>query len=148
MKLTMKRLEVSAVRRAVIVAACVVLGLGTGASAMMLRMRVAVPGAGQDAAPSKALSVSHDVMVGQIVSRVSPVYPKEAKKQKIQGAVVLQAVIGKDGHVQNVEALSGPEELRGSAMTAVKQWVFKPYLLNGNPTEVKTKIEVNYKLDK
>ncbi|QMV19353.1 TonB family protein [Granulicella sp. 5B5] len=148
MKLTMKRMEVGRVRRVVIAASCLALGMGTGASAMMLHMRVATPTATQDEGQGKTLPVKAGVMAGQIVSNVNPVYPKEARAQKIQGAVVLKAVIGKDGHVQNLEAVSGPDELRASALDAVKQWVFKPYLLNGNPVEVETKIEVNYSLAK
>jgi TonB family protein len=148
MKLTMKRMEVGMARRVVVMAACVALGMGTGASAMMLHMRVATPTATQDEGQGKALTVKAGVMAGNILSKVTPVYPKEAKEQKIQGAVVLKAVIGKDGHIENLEATSGPDELQASALAAVKQWVYKPYLLNGNPVEVETTITVNFQLAK
>jgi TonB family protein len=90
--------------------------------------------------------VSGGVMAGNILSKVSPVYPQEAKDEKIQGTVVLDAVIGKDGSITSLKVVSGPDELKQSAWDAVKQWTYKPYLLNGNPTEVETTITVNYTL--
>jgi len=84
------------------------------------------------------------VMAGQLVSRPDPVYPPEAKEKRIQGAVVLKALISKDGTIKNLQVLSGPDELTGSAIDAVRQWTYKPYLLNGQPTEVETTITVNY----
>jgi TonB family protein len=86
-------------------------------------------------------------MAGQIVTRVNPVYPQEAKEKGIQGAVVLHAIIGTDGTVQELTVISGPPELQASAIEAVKQWVYKPYLLNGDPKEVETTITVNFSLD-
>jgi TonB family protein len=90
--------------------------------------------------------VSGGVMAGNVVSKVNPVYPQEAKDAKVQGTVVLDAVIGKDGNIRSLQIVSGPEELTKSAWEAVKQWTYKPYLLNGNPTEVETTITVNYSL--
>jgi TonB family protein len=90
--------------------------------------------------------VSAGVMAGNIVSKVTPVYPQAAKDAKVQGAVVLDAVIGKDGAMKSLKFVSGPPELQMSAMEAVRQWTYKPYLLNGQPTEVETTITVNYSL--
>jgi protein TonB len=82
------------------------------------------------------------------VNKVLPVYPADAKKARIQGTVVLQAVVGKDGNVENLRVLSGPSQLQQSALDAVRQWTYKPYLLNGDPIEVKTTVNVNYSLGK
>jgi len=91
--------------------------------------------------------ISGGVMAGQIVSKVNPIYPQEAKEQGIQGTVVLHAIIDRDGTVKELTVISGPPPLVPSAMDAVRQWVYKPYLLNGEPTEVDTTITVNYSLN-
>jgi outer membrane biosynthesis protein TonB len=59
---------------------------------------------------------------------------------------VLHAIIGKDGKIRSLKVVSGPDELAHSALDVVRQWTYKPYLLNGNPTEVETTITVNYSL--
>lgn len=82
-----------------------------------------------------------------MLTTVPPIYPSNARRKGIQGAVVLHAIIGKDGHIRMLEVVSGPEELRGATLDAVRQWTYKPYLLNGVPTEVDTKISINYTLD-
>jgi TonB family protein len=92
--------------------------------------------------------VSAAVMAGNVDLKVSPVYPQAAKDAKIQGAVLLHAIIGKDGTMQQLSVISGPPELQSSALEAVKRWIYKPYLLNGEPTEVETTITVNYSLNK
>jgi TonB family protein len=91
--------------------------------------------------------VSAEAMAGNVLSKVTPVYPQAAKDARIAGAVILDAVIGKDGNITSLKILSGPEELRHSAWDAVSQWVYKPYLLNGEPVEVETTITVNYTLN-
>jgi len=90
--------------------------------------------------------VSTAVMQGQILQKVQPVYPQSAKENGIQGTVILHAIIGTDGHVERLEAISGPPELATAALDAVKQWTYKPYLLNGEPTEVDTTVVVNFNL--
>ena len=90
--------------------------------------------------------ISSAVMQGQLLKKVSPVYPPTAKKDGLQGTVVLHAIIGKDGRVDKVDAVSGPEVLRDAAVDAVRQWTYKPYLLNGEPTEVDTTVIVNFSL--
>jgi TonB family protein len=62
-------------------------------------------------------------------------------------AVVLHAIIGKDGAVKTLDVISGPKEFQESALTAVKQWTYRPFLVNGDPTEVDTTITVNYALN-
>lgn len=93
-----------------------------------------------------AVKAAPGVMEGQLISQVSPKYPEEAKKAKVQGSVVLAAVIGKTGTVEHLTVVSGPSELQASAIDAVRQWVYKPYLLNGQPTEVETKVEITYSI--
>ncbi len=88
--------------------------------------------------------VSARVMAGLVVSKVAPVYPPDAKATRIAGSVVLHAIIGQDGTVSALEVVSGPQELRASALEAVRQWVYKPYLLNGQPTAVETTVTVTY----
>ena len=79
-------------------------------------------------------------------SPVKPQYPALARQARIQGTVVLQAVIGKDGTVQNLRVLSGHPMLTAAAIDAVKQWQYKPFYLNGEPVEVDTQINVNFTL--
>jgi TonB family protein len=86
------------------------------------------------------------VLAGTLISKVDPVYPDIAKKAHVQGPVVLRAVIAKDGTVKNLTLISGAPMLVVSAVEAVEQWKYKPYLLNGEPTEVETTITVNYAL--
>ncbi len=78
--------------------------------------------------------------------KVTPKYPPDAKAARVQGVVRMTALIGKDGHVLRLEVVSGHPMLVPSAMEAVKQWVYRPTLLNGNPVEVITQIDVNYTL--
>jgi periplasmic protein TonB len=97
------------------------------------------------AAP-KRVRVTSGVTEGLLIHKVMPEYPAQAKTAHMQGTVVLAAVIGKDGVVKDVKVVSGPPMLAQSAMAAVKQWRYKPYVLNGQPTEVDTTINVNFKL--
>jgi len=77
-------------------------------------------------------------------SVVQPIYPEAAKKTGVQGPVVLDIVIGKDGQVEMVRAISGPQKLRLAAAEAVKQWKWEPFLLNEKPIQVRTKVVVNF----
>jgi TonB family protein len=95
-----------------------------------------------------SINVSPTEMAGNVLTKVPPKYPEEAKKERIQGTVLLNAVIGKDGAVEELTVASGPKELQQSSLDAVRQWTYKPYLLNGNPTEVKTTVSVIYTLAK
>ncbi len=79
---------------------------------------------------------------------VEPIYPPDAKAAGIQGSVVLDAVIGKDGNIASLKLVSGPPELTKAAWEAVKQWTYKPYLLNGDPVAVQTTITVTFALAK
>lgn len=92
------------------------------------------------------LRVSSGVAQGLLIRKAEPQYPSLARQARIQGTVVLQAVIGKDGTVQNLRVVSGHPMLIQAAIDAVKQWLYKPYSLNGEPIEVETQINVNFTL--
>jgi protein TonB len=83
---------------------------------------------------------------GLLIQRVEPAYPPLARAARVQGEVVLQAIIDRDGNIQNLQLMSGHPMLVPSAIAAVKQWRYKPYLLNGNPVEVETSITVIFTL--
>lgn len=100
-------------------------------------------GAGQ--APQR-IRVGGNVQAMNLIKKVTPVYPPEAKLAGIQGSVRFTATIGKDGTITNLVLVSGDPVLAESAREAVSQWVYKPTLLNGNPVEVVTQIDVNYTL--
>jgi TonB family protein len=92
------------------------------------------------------LRVGGNMQSTKLVKQPRPQYPPEAKQARIQGVVKLYAIIGKDGTVQNLTVISGDPLLVPSALEAVRQWVYEPTLLNGNPVEVDTEIDVNYTL--
>ena len=103
---------------------------------------VAVP---KVATPQK-VRVSQGVSQGLLIKKVQPPYPPLARQARIQGQVVLQADISKDGTIQNLRLISGHPMLAPSAIEAVKQWRYKPYFLNGEPVEVETQITVIFSL--
>ena len=81
----------------------------------------------------------------ELLSRpVEPNYPMLAKQMKVQGAVVLEALIGRDGNIQDLHVLSGPTILSTAAREAVKQWRFRPYLQSGEAVETEARITVNF----
>jgi TonB family protein len=88
--------------------------------------------------------VSAAMMAGNRFTGELPVYPPAAKAAGIEGTVLLHAIIGKDGKIESLKLISGPDELTKSAWAAVLQWTYKPYLLNGEPVAVDTTITVNY----
>jgi len=96
----------------------------------------------------KRIRVGGNLQSAMIVRKVVPLYPPEAKAAGIQGIVSLAAIIGKDGTMQELKVLDGPPQLIQAAMDAVKQWVYQPTLLNGNPVQVETTIDVNFTLAK
>ena len=92
------------------------------------------------------ISVGGDVQSGKLVSQTRPEYPALAKQARISGIVKLSAIIGKDGRVANLSVISGHPLLVQAALEAVKDWVYQPTLLNGQPAEVCTNIDVNFTL--
>ena len=92
------------------------------------------------------IRVGGNVIAANIVRKVQPIYPEAARHLGIQGAVELTALIGLDGSILNLEPASGPSELIPSAIEAVRQWMYKPTLLNGKPCYVITRVDVNFVL--
>jgi protein TonB len=92
------------------------------------------------------IRVGGNVQQANLTHQVAPVYPADAKRDRIQGTVKLEVTIDSDGHVQSVSVLEGPQELVQSAVDAVSQWTYKPTLLNGQPVNVITTVDVNYTL--
>ena len=105
--------------------------------------------AANSAAPKVAVQkvrVSQGVLQGNAISQPKPVYPPIAKSARISGSVVLAATISKNGSIENLRLVSGHPMLVPAAMDAVKQWRYRPYMLNGEPVEVETSITVNFNL--
>ena len=96
-------------------------------------------------APTR-IRVGGNVQQAKLIKQPKPVYPPLAKQARIQGTVRFTAIIGKDGTIQNLQLVSGHPLLVPSAQEAVKQWVYQPTLLNGEPVEVVTQIDVNFTL--
>ena len=103
---------------------------------------VAVP----KVATPQRVRVSQGVTQGLLIRKVQPNYPPLARQARIQGSVLLQAEISKDGTIENLRLISGHPMLAPAAIEAVKQWRYKPYILNGEPVEVETQITVNFTL--
>jgi len=104
------------------------------------------PGSVPEAATPTRVRVSQGVTQGLLIRKVQPTYPPLARQARIQGQVLLQAEISKDGTIQNLRLISGHPMLTSAAIEAVKQWRYKPYILNGEPVEVETQITVNFTL--
>ena len=95
--------------------------------------------------PDKAAVLLPGVVAGAVLHKTIPVYPESAKESHIAGTVILHVIIGRDGHVHRMRLVSAPDgDLALSALDAVRSWTYKPYLLNGKPTEVDSTISVNY----
>jgi len=94
--------------------------------------------------PVKRIRISQGVTQGMVVKKVEPAYPKIALAARVSGAVLLKAVIGKDGDIRELQVVSGHPMLIPAAVSAVKQWRYRPYLLNGEAVEVETNITVTF----
>ncbi len=99
------------------------------------------------AAPAATQHVSSGVMQGMLIYKVIPTYPAVAQAIRASGTVVLQATISRDGAIENLRVVEGPAVLRQSALDAVKQWRYRPFMLNGQPVEVETTVDVQFKLE-
>ncbi len=87
-----------------------------------------------------------NVAAAKLANKVQPFYPPQARLEGVQGVVRLHAIIGKDGKVAQLQVISGHPDLVGSALQAVRQWVYQPTLLEGRPVEVDTEIGVIFQL--
>ena len=120
---------------------------GADQGAISSIVQAATPAAVPKVAPKETLKVSQGVTQGLLLKRVQPNYPRQAMQMHLQGAVEMQAVIGKNGIISSVKILSGGDPiLARAAAEAVLQWRYKPYLLDGEPVDIQTQITVNFKL--
>jgi protein TonB len=101
-------------------------------------------------APAKSANTAQaslnggQVQPAKLISRTDPEYPQIAKQSGAQGEVVLTAMVGLDGKVKDVKVVSGNPLLRNAAIVAVKQWIYRPTLLNGKPIEAETRVSLNF----
>jgi periplasmic protein TonB len=106
---------------------------------------------GQSDAPTpvlQSLTVSQGVSQGLLIKKAQPTYPPNALQMHVEGTVELLATISKTGNISALKVLSGNPSLARAATDAVKQWKYKPYLLNGEPVEIQTQVTINFKLPK
>jgi protein TonB len=109
------------------------------------------PGGELPVPPPAPRSIGHtfrtsSMLQGSLLHQVQPSYPPLAKTARIQGPVVLEAVISKAGAIENLRVISGPPMLVKAALDAVSEWRYRPYILNNEPVEVETRITVNFTL--
>jgi peptidyl-prolyl cis-trans isomerase A (cyclophilin A) len=104
-----------------------------------------LPPSPDDAAPpARRIAVSAEVAQGMLSKKTPLAYPAEAKAHGISGTVELKALIGTDGKIINLQVISGPQALQEAALSAVKDWEYKPYAVNGEPVQVMTTIRAIY----
>jgi len=94
----------------------------------------------------QTMNISQGVSQGLLIKKVQPVYPRNALTLRIEGTVELMATLSKTGDITHIKILSGDAQLARAAAEAVKQWKYKPYLLNGEPVEIQTQVTLNFKL--
>jgi periplasmic protein TonB len=94
----------------------------------------------------QTMNISQGVSQGLLIKKVQPLYPRNALSLRIEGAVELMATISKTGDITHIKILSGDSQLTRAAAEAVKQWKYKPYLLNGEPVEIQTQVTIKFKL--
>jgi periplasmic protein TonB len=111
-------------------------GIGTGAA----------PPPPPPAAGPARIKVGGEVQAASLVKQVKPDYPPIAKTAHVAGTVTLHAIISKDGSIESLQFVSGPALLMASAMSAVREWKYKPTMLNGSPVEVDTTVQVVFSL--
>ena len=100
------------------------------------------------AVPSPGPMVRASVLAGNRIGGEDVHYPSVARRERVQGMVILAATINKTGDIEDLEIVSGPEDLRKACLDAVKTWKYKPYLMNGEPVDVRTQINVVFQLGK
>jgi len=120
-------------------------GLGGGGSSMGNLFGDSAKPKVKAEAPKK-VNISAGVAVGMLLQKTQPIYPPIAKAARVSGTVVLQATISKTGAIENLRVVSGPAMLQQAALDAVKSWRYRPYLLNNDPVEVETTVNVIFTL--
>jgi periplasmic protein TonB len=96
--------------------------------------------------PAERVRISSGVSQGMLIAPIRPVYPMIAKEAGVEGSVVVEAVISRDGRIESLHVVSGPPMLQNAAMDAIRDARYQPYRLNGEPTEVETRITVNFRM--
>ena len=94
---------------------------------------------------AKRVRISQGVIAGMVIYRVEPEYPLLARQARIQGEVVMTAIISKEGTIENLQVVSGHPLLLQAALNAVKQWRYRPFMVSGEPVEVETKITATFR---
>lgn len=126
------------------------IGSGTGSDSAISSIfgnRVTPPPVVKQATlPKKPYAISGGVAEGRLISKTVPTYPAIALASRTQGTVVLAAIISKAGTIEKLHVISGPSLLQQAALNAVQSWRYQPYLLNGEPVEVETQINVIFNL--
>jgi len=120
------------------------LGGGSGVPGAFANMQSNAPKV-QAAAPKK-VNISAGVAQGMLLQKTIPVYPPIAKAARVSGTVILQATISKEGTITNLRVVGGPAMLQQAALDAVRTWRYRPYLLNNEPVEVETTVNVVFTL--
>jgi protein TonB len=121
-------------------------GLGGSAGGVPGGLFAGNPGPQVKAAPPKKVNISGGVAQGMLLNKTQPTYPPIAKAARVSGTVVLRATISKSGTIENLQVVSGPAMLQSAATDAVRSWRYRPYLLNGDPVEVETTVNVVFTL--
>ncbi len=116
------------------------------ANTSVLSSLVASPGATPSRPSLATLKISQGVSQGLLIKRVDPKYPASALAMHVQGTVLLDATINREGNISNLKVVKGDQILARAATDAVRQWRYKPYYLDGQPVEIQTQITVNFKL--
>jgi protein TonB len=98
------------------------------------------------AAQPKRIRVSQGVTRGLLIQKIEPIYPPLARQARVQGDVVLKAIVSKEGEIKELELVSGHPMLAPAAIEAVKRWHYRPFLLNGEPIEVETLVTVMFRI--
>jgi protein TonB len=107
---------------------------------------IAMPKEEKKVVQTQRIRVGGNVQAANVIKKVPPTYPPIARQARIQGHVILHAVISRDGTIQELKAISGHPLLIPAAVEAVKGWLYRPTMLNGEPVEVDTEIDVNFTL--
>jgi protein TonB len=107
---------------------------------------IAVAGPPASSASTGPIRISTGVLTGMLLAPISPQYPAIAKLSRTQGTVVVEATISMTGKIESAHIVSGPEMLQAAALQAVRDARYRPFLLNGQPTEVSTTISINFRL--
>jgi TonB family protein len=119
---------------------------GVALAALLLLGMPNYGGAQPQAAAEKPVKVAGDIKPPTLIKKVAPVYPEEARKQGIEGLVILEATVDVNGKVKDVKVLRPVPALNQAAIDAVKQWVYEPTVINGKPVPVVFTVTVNFKL--